>query len=227
MTTPAVTFGAEAGFGAFVGWSLIKSAPDTKRNQAFAKGSKGDVVNTKLHGEDLNITADYECNADTNTPPTQVGVVINNGTADYALTAIKFSTGPGQAAKMTLGGHNHTLNPHAVGSLRVATHGITVPKWTGAIDFLGGTAGDDASPASGSCDITCQHKDEPNADGDHFAGENYNCQIQATTEWLGTPTTKAAAGWTVPDESGPATESEGFEKSSVTGNKNIDMTNPA
>lgn len=224
MADKAITYGASAGFGAFTGWDLQSANKATASNRATAADDMGDNVASKLYGEKYEVTASYKCNNDTNTIPASIGAVINNGADDLVLESIEISTSNTDFAMMNLKGHNHTDNAHATG-LRAGAHGITLAKCFGATDFLGGTAGTDAAPFSGSITISCSHADKDDEVGDHLVGENYAGQIEARTSWQGVPTVQAAAlgGWDV-TSSTDGNENTGFQRTEVSGVKNLALT---
>lgn len=217
MADKAITYGASEGFGALTGWESKGTNDNTQSTRAVATDSKGDEVASKLHDEKQEVTENLECNNDTNSIPAAVGALVNS----LILTEISINTSAEAYAQMTLTGHNHTENAHAASpALRTATHGITLTKAYGATDFLGGTAGDNASPISGSLTIKCDHVDQVDADGDHLVGENFNATMEAKTTWSGVPSVAAVAGWDVTVTS-TVDEDTGFVKTEVTGVKKI------
>lgn len=213
MADKVITYGASEGFGANTGWESKGTNGNTQSARAVAMDDKGDEVASKLHDEKQEVSTNYECNNDTNAIPADIGALVSS----LILTGINISTSAEAFAQMALSGHNHTKNAHAASpALRTATHGKTVTKAFGCTDFLGGTAGDNASPISSSLNIQCDHADQNDADGDHLVGENHNFRMEAKTIWAGVPTVVAEAGWDVTVKS-TVDENTGFVKTEVTG----------
>lgn len=186
MTDKAVTFGASAIFGAFTGWKYVGPGSVSSGNNGLgeAKDEIGNVVASSPIDEIKPVSANLECNNDTNDIPENIGEVVNS----QALTGIAITLNKNAPARMTLTGHNHTANAHA--ALNLAAHGMTVDSWFGAADVLGGTAGDNATVESVQINITCDHQDEADEGGnDHFCGQNHNARVTVTQTWLGVPTT--------------------------------------
>jgi len=219
MADKAILYGASEGFGAITGWNAKKTtSPETHERKA-AHDDKGDEAASKLVGEKTEVSSDYECELDANAIPAAIGALVNS----LILTEISIKTSA-EAAQMSLRGHNHGANAHAASpALRTATHEISVTAAFGAIDFLGGTAGSDASVVSGDCTIKCDHHDQDDGNGDHLVGENANAMIECVTTWSGVPTVTAEAGWDITVES-TEDEATGFIKTVVTGTKKIEMT---
>jgi|GEM_PF-3132021 len=219
MADKAILYGASEGFGAISGWNAKSTKSPETHERKTAHDDKGDEAASKLVGEKTEVSSDYECEQDANTIPSAIGALVNS----FILTEIAIKTSA-EAAQMSLRGHNHGENAHASSpALRTATHAIAVTKAFGAIDFLGGTAGTDASVVSGDCTIKCDHHDQDDGDGDHLVGENCNAMIECVTTWSGVPSVVAEAGWDVTVESSED-EATGFIKTVVTGTKKIAMT---
>lgn len=220
MADKVISFGASEGFGAFAGWESHGTEDTTNKTRAMSTGDKGDEIASTLHDERNEVSTTYECNSDTNTIPEAIGALENG----LILTSIQISTAEGRYATMTLQGHNHAKNEHADSpALRTATHAITLEAAFGATDFLGGTAGDNASCIEGSVTITCEHTDQNDDGGDHLVGQNYGAKIEARSVWAGVPTTAAAEGWDVTVQT-DTDENTGFQRTSVTGVKKLAMT---
>jgi len=219
MADKNILYGASEGFGALTGWNAQSTKDPTQFERLAAHDDKGDEAASKLVGEKNEVQSDYECELDANSIPAAIGALVNS----LILTEISISTDK-NAAKLSLRGHNHGANAHAASpALRTATHGITVSKCFGAIDFMGGTAGTDAAVESGTCTIKCDHKDQDDGDGNHLVGENSNAMLECVTTWSGVPTVNAEEGWDVTVES-TEDESTGFIKTVVTGTKKISMS---
>lgn len=217
------TFGAATALGTYTGWNVTGSGnPASSTERASAYDALGNEVASTTFNTKTDYSANYDCNNNTNTPPTIVGALVG---ATAILTGINFSTSNKDCAKMALTGHNHATVAHT-NTLIQAAHGITVAKAFGAIDFLGGTGGDGATVVSGTCDITCNHQDVEDADGDHCAGQNHGAMITATTVWQGTVTTAADTGWDV-TQNDVATSNTGVVTTTITATKALVLAAPA
>ena len=221
MADKDIDFGASERFGAFTGWEAQGGDSAVNKTRAVALDKMGDEAASDLHDERTEVTCRYQCNNNTNTIPATIGAVVES----LDLTSIEISTAEGRAAEMSLAGHNHTNNAHA-DTLRQAAHGITLAKAFGATDFMGGTAGDNASCIEGSINISVEHVDQNDADGDHLVGENYGGKIEARSTWAGVPSVPAVAGWDVTVVT-TTDENTGFQKTVVTGVKALALAEPA
>lgn len=224
MTEPAITFGAtDTPFGAPTGWVPKGPAKNVTKDRANVLNAIGNEVASKLHNERTEYTQDFEPASASVAPtvPPIIGILLDT----MILTGISLQTNATAFVTMSLTGHQHTANAHA-DTLKQVAHNIAVSKSFGAIDFLGATAGDDASLESSSCEITCQHIDVEDDDGDHLVGENYDGRISVNQTWHGVPTTAAGAGWDVTGTN--TTENNtGFLQTATTAEKALALAEPA
>lgn len=216
----AIQFGVVVAdtFGAQTGWKMQSSTVSDKKERAFVLDETGNEVASELFNEMNEYQAKYTCQSNTNTVPANIGKLVGNG----ILTSISISTSNKAPATMDLTGHQHVGLAHA-DTLKSGAHGITVSKFFGAIDFLGGTGGTGAALVSGTVTIACQHQDIEDGDGAHLVGENYNCMITATSVWSGTVSVAATAGWDVTVTETP-TGNTGFIQTTVTGTKKLALS---
>lgn len=192
MSEPSIKFGTQSEFGTMTGWAGDSPSINKRSQRANVLGETGNEVASQLYDEMTETTQQFAAESATApTLPATIGAILGS----KVVTSISISTSATDFAKVTLTGHQHTNNPHA--SVRNVVHGITLRVGFGATDFLGGTAGDNAAVESSTCNITCQHTDIQNGDGNHLTGNNYDARIQATVVWNGVPTAPAAAGWDV------------------------------
>ena len=217
------TFGAETALGTYAGWKVTGSGnPASSTERASAFDELGNEVASATFNTKTDYSANYDCNNDTNEPPETIGALVGS---TAILTGINISTSNKDCAKMALSGHNHATVAHA-DTLIQAAHGITVSKAFGAIDFLGGTGGEGATVLSGTVNITCNHQDVEDGDGDHCAGQNSAGMITATTVWQGTVTTPADTGWDV-TQNDVATSNTGVKTTTITATKALVLAPPA
>ena len=220
MADKNIRYGSSEGFGPFTGWEAHTTEDNTTHTRAVATDDKGDEVASCLHDEKREVSSTYECNSDTNEIPDAIGKLVNS----LILTNISISTAEGRYATMSLQGHNHGQNAHENSpALRSAAHEITLGKCFGATDFLGGSAGNDASCVEGTITISCEHADQNDGDGNHLVGENYGAKIEARSVWAGEPQTPAGTGWDITTET-EADENTGFVKTTVVGVKALAFT---
>ena len=217
MSEPTITFGAAEGFGALEGWSAQSNDSTDQYQRASVLDKNGNEAASKLHSRMQEVSTPYAAQAEAAPSlPATLGTLVGT----MILTSISVSTTADGFASMTLSGHNHTTNAHAA-LLNSVAHGITLTSGFGVTDFLGGTAGDNASCISSSITISCQHRDEDSGSGDHLVGENYNAMMEATSEWIGVPGT-ASSGW---DEVSVVTrtDNQGFLRTTVSGTKKLTL----
>jgi hypothetical protein len=221
MPIPTIQFGSDKPFGDLTGWNYTSASVTTDKERATAADSIGNEVASRLYDEKISVTASLvAASASAPDVPTEIGAYLGA----YILTSIQISTSRDGFVTMTLTGHNHAVNPHSGASgEKTVAHGITLASGFGALDFMEGTAGSNASVRSGTITIECQHTDETDASGDHLVGENYQPMLTAETEWVGVPTTPADTGWDVTSKPNP-TENTGFESASYSGTKALAFT---
>lgn len=220
MTEPTIQFGATQSFGAQTGWEEQNSTVTVGSERAQAIGHTGEEVASKLYDEKTNVSTPYEASVTGSAPtiPETLGALVNA----LDLTSINIVTKAEGFATMTLGGHNHTVNPHA-DTLKQAAHGFALNDGFGVTDWLAGMAGDNAGLAGSTLNISCQHKDEVAGSGAHLCGENYLGMIEATVDWIGVPTNVGGTGWDkVSTET--RTDAQGFLHTIVTATKKLTLS---
>lgn len=213
MAEPTIQFGADSSFdsGDFVIQSINIT---TEKDLARAVGSNGDELASKLHNTRTTISAEYQARhgEEADIGIGSIGELFNG----YVITSITVNTSSSDFARLRIEGHNHENNAHGDG-LRTKNHGISVIGF-GAVDFLGGTAGDNASVESSSKTVSCRHSDALDKDGKNLVGENYDFTAEATVVWVGVPTNPASDDWQITSLE-TATDNNGFLKTTVTARK--------
>lgn len=217
MSETAIDFGATGGFGAFTGWELVNDAPNAQHDRVSVAGSEGDEVAHKLYNGRTEYTSTYNCKADTNTVPAKLGGLFNS----RILTNIVITTSNSAGATMVLTGHNHDDAAHA-DTLKTVEHGITCPKFFGAVDFLDGEGAEGSDLVSGTITISCQHNDRLDANGNHLVGESFGASMTASTTWTGPVTTKADTPWDVTATETPNANTD-FTGTTVSGTQGLTM----
>lgn len=229
MSDKVVAFGASDGFGEITGLELKSDSPSLSRDRARALSKKGNELAHKLKNTTTKFTSVYTIVSDTNDIANLIlGKLMNS----RDVTKIEISTDNGDEANtVTFEGHNHANNVHADTLQQVAIADFLpvggVPAF-GAVDFLGGTAGDNASPSSGTITFECQHNDKTDKDGDHLVGENFDAMVSAQTTWEGTPTTPAdTATWDNPTSKDDPVNNTDFKTTSVSATQPMLLASPA
>ena len=174
------TFGAAGiGFGALTGWGVQSSTATDENKRANALNEAGNEPEnaSKLFDDTTQVSTTYKALVSTvPTVPATLGAIINGVT----LTGIQLSTDAEDFATMTLTGHIHVDGTH--GTVRTVAHGVTLRAGFGASPF--GVTGN-TEVRSSECNISCEHVDVPDEDGDTAAGENYDGKIECTVRVLG------------------------------------------
>lgn len=198
------TFGADdLGFGTLAGWAIQSCTAVDENKRANTLGPTGNDVASKLHDDTQQVTTVYKALADPAAPviPAAIGADVNGVT----LTGISISTDAEDFATMTLTGHVHEDGTH--GTCRSIAHGMSLTAGFGASAF--GCALGSATVRESSCEITCEHVDEPDGDGNTIAGENYNPKVEISVKVLGSGATIAAGFDRLED--GTEAENTGFQ----------------
>jgi hypothetical protein len=193
MPNQAVQFGADQLLGTFADWN--EGQPDTTNNKQrkFSLSKDGEETASVLHDDKTEVSVPYEAAVSgTVALPGTIGALVNS----LMLTQIQVTTEAEGFAKMTCQAHDHNDGNAHDGSEHAAAHGVGVITGFGATDFLTGTGGADASLASSSLLIKCEHVDIAGSGtaggvGTHTAGENYHGMIEAECTWNGVPATPA------------------------------------
>ena len=162
---------------------------------------------------------------------TAYGMVWGDGTSAIVHSELSIDfPGPGQQARVTVGGHAHTTNNHSattnpprafdVSGVVPAAAGLGVPSIFGST-----VIGSDSSPASGSLNFSMNHVDVPNADGAHFTGENASAVCEATMDFEGAcgETIGLAAAWKM-NQRTLSDGNESLDRSSLSARQYFDAT---
>lgn len=224
MAEPAIQFGVSASpFGAPTGWVPRGPAISVVKDRVNVLNGIGNEVASKLHNQRTEVTQDFEPASASVAPtiPANIGALLD----EVVLTGIAISTSATGFVSMTLTGHQHANNAHA-DTLKQVAHGVTLSKSFGAIDFFGGTAGTDADVESSSINITCQHIDVQDADGDHLVGENFDGRIAGTVTYHGVPSANTDGSWDVTNVE-TSENNTGFKTTTITAEKALTLAEPA
>jgi hypothetical protein len=99
----------------------------------------------------------------------------------------------GEAAGLTIDGHQHDDNPHT--SLREADASGIIPADAGVgVPELIAVTGT-VSPVSADLTYTMEHVDKAGADGTHFHGQNMRCRVSLTVNYEGLVTAATPGNW--------------------------------
>jgi hypothetical protein len=116
---------------------------------------------------------------------TQTRMTINMKASDYAELEIE--------------GHRHAVNPHVPHDLRTvdirdAIPPISFANWDGFGIPDWGLTLTNASPSSATLSFSVNHLDEVQENGDHLVGQNANCRVELTMDFVGIPDYPTASG---------------------------------
>jgi len=167
------------------------------------------------------------CNAspdiktDLSTQLTQFGDVFDS----KKMTQMTVTFTAGAYATVSITGHQHDDNAHTsavadgyadVSAALPSGAGFGVPTLTGQ------TLGNDAQPQSLTITFSCNHVDREGGDGTHFVGKNITVLAELTEEFVGTPDTATATGWTT-DTKGPSDQNQDFDTYTYTAHRYFDL----
>ena len=203
----AIGFGPTDHFSAGANFHEQRSTLTIEETNAMILDALG---NKECETSGLNTLTRYEneyayCNAIPDIA-TDLGVLLTSfgevaGSAKVDELSIHFEEG--QYATVTIRGHQHAEAPHStlegladVSAAVVAAAGFGVPIITGQVP------GADATPISMDITFRATHVDRTGADGNHFAGKSITFRADATTTWLGIPTTALPTNWTTDSVTG-------------------------
>jgi hypothetical protein len=223
MAEPTITFGTTTKFGSLTGWAPNGATLSKTKDRAAALDGIGNEVASTTFNERTEYSQEFVSSA-TSAPtiPDTLGELVGS----CVLTGISITTNATDFVKMTLTGHQHSDNAHADTLMRVE-HGITLSSGFGAQDFLGGTAGDNASLESSTVNISCNHTDVQDGTGDHLIGQNHTATAQASSTWIGVPTTGVGEGWDATDTGSTTESNTGHVRTSYAATKSLTLAPPA
>ena len=123
---------------------------------------------------------------------TAFGSVLNTTGKLVDSLELSFSASGDRQATVTVGGHQHTTNPHSattnppntfdVSALIPAGAGLGVPNIFGVTSTAG-------SASSASLRFSFNHIDKVGATGVHFVGESITCRVEGSSDFEGVITT--------------------------------------
>ena len=112
-----------------------------------------------------------------------------------AMTELRIHFEAGEAATVTIDGHQHDANAHAALLDVFDCTGIIPASSGNGVPTLITVAGS-VSPVSADLVINANHVDKPGADGSHFWGQNAGpCRVSLTVQYEGTVTGVTAGSW--------------------------------
>ena len=227
MPQPTVSFGAVDVFSANANFEEQDDSSILNETSANMLDSSG---NSEVETTGLNTTTEYSVSykykgvalaTDLGTLLTKFGDVHGSG----KVTALSINFRAGDYPTVTVTGHNHTENAHTaqlpegyadVSAAVPASAGFGVPTPTGQ------TWGANATGQSLTISFSCQHVDREDYAGNHFVGKNITVRAEMSMEWLGTPTTPDATGWTL-DSKGDNDANTDYEGYVYTAHRYFDL----
>lgn len=217
------TFGSNQAFGALTGWNEQTTSENTGKDREHTLDKDGNETDSIVFNEKKEVSAPYKANTQgTVAIPGTIGGVINS----LLLTDIDISTKADAYVEMTLGGHQHSVNPHVAGSCKTGTHDLAVLNGFGARCFMGGTAGTTSGGiVSAKIKIKVEHKDVlAGADGQpgtQCEGDNTHGLMEAETVWNGVPAVASDGSWDITQNPGVATNNQDAKTTTIRGTKKI------
>lgn len=185
-------FEASSPFGDFPGWVPQTGGNSSKTyNQAVMLGATGDFHAGADYDQKETISATYKANT-TGAKIPAVGQVVNG----YHIDSVEISWSQTDFVSMTVNGHKH-LSGTADANCRTYTGtigdigGFGCPSSIGPFAVGKQTVG----VRSASYSLACNHVDELDGEGRHFASDNYDGTETLTIELTGEGMFSAADGW--------------------------------
>jgi len=197
---------------------MPESAPTITATDYFAAGAEFHVQNssteqTKQFVPVIGATGDYACSQEFDDGDSYMseykycnGTPDIDGDLDTLLTTfgavadskcpteIRIHFEAGEAATVTIDGHQHDTNPHVTldnfdcSGIIPASSGVGVP----ALITVAGTV----SPVSADLTISANHQDKIGATGAHFWGQNIGpCRVSLSVQYEGQVTGTTAGNW--------------------------------
>lgn len=229
MADAAVNFGANDIFG--LGGSFVAQTATNNDNDRYAEMRKADGDNSResgaFDGRD-DATATYKFSADVGLGAAlpDIGSVSNG----YVIETVSIEMSNEDFPTINITGHKHDVNSHVDGTLpEYSIPAGTAALITGAFGVydLGANAGATTACQSGTYEITAEHIDVLDCDGDHFAGTGFHGMETLNMTYVSsagnvTGFTKAGADPDWVTDSVEETESnETFDTVTVTGHRYV------
>jgi len=151
----------------------------------YACGSEvNNVTRAQAEYGYCNDTPDIDTDLDT--AMTTFGELLNSA---YIPDNITVNFTAGEQATVSVTGHNHDSNAHVVDVLNTFDVSGIIPLGSGfGCPNIWTNADTDSSPTSVTVSFTIEHVDKNGADGEHWTGENIRCRVEASAEYIGSPT---------------------------------------
>ena len=218
-------FEANCPFGGFDGWVPQTGGNSSKTNsQATMLNASGDFHAQADYDEKETITATYKANSPGAEIPA-VGQVLNG----YHIDSVEISWSQTDFVSMTVNGHKHLTGK---GDSKCRTYapsletdtvgGFGCPGKIGPFNIGTQTVG----IRSASYSLTCNHVDELDGEGKHFASDNYDGTETLNIELTGKGTFATADGWHL-DTEGDSMSNTGATTSNATYSRHIQGERPA
>ena len=211
-------FEAYCPFGGFEGWVPQTGGNSSKScSQATMLDASGDFVAGADYDQKETISATYKANAAGAEIPA-VGQVLNG----YHIDSVEISWSQTDFVSMTVNAHKHLAGK---GDSKCRTYaasletvgGFGCPSAIGPFSVGTQTVG----VRSASYSLACNHVDELDGEGKHFASDNYDGTETITVELTGAGVFPVSEGWHL-DTEGKNTGNTGATTSSATYSRHIE-----
>jgi len=197
MAEAAPTITAQNYFGAGANFHAQNSSTEETKIFVPVIGADGDYACSNEFNDGDSYMSEYKyCNAtpdidsDLSTLISQFGEVADS----KCPTEMRIHFEAGEAATVTIDGHQHDINPHTAldkfdcSGIIPASSGVGVPT----LITVAGTA----SPVSADLAINANHVDKIGADGEHFHGQNIGpCRVSLSVQYEGQISGATAGNW--------------------------------
>jgi len=191
MADTVVPFGASDLFALPAAFNEQNSSTTVTRERDVNLDASGDLA---CESAEFNVTTNYSStyqycgttlvtDALTEKVFTEFGDVLDSKLVD----SIEVSFGNKTQPEITISGHNHSVNPHLLDTLRHFDISAIVPDagGVGVPAVTGVTVAATNAPQSASISAAFEHMDVEGADGDHFGGENRTCIVTLSMSGVG------------------------------------------
>ena len=197
MAESAPTILAVDYFGAGANFHEQNSSTTERKQFVAVLAANGDYACSQEFDDGDDYMSEYRyCNAvpdidtDLSTLLTTFGAVADS----KCPTEIRIHFEAGEAATVTIDGHQHDTNPHVTlrnfdcSGIIPASSGVGVPT----LITVAGTV----SPVSADLTINANHVDKPGANGAHFHGQNLGpCRVALSVQYEGQVSGVTAGNW--------------------------------
>jgi hypothetical protein len=243
MADAKVKFGAKNIFGLDPSkFDVLSSSENKTHEYAESQDFQGDLSLACPYNDQIAQQASYKYKVSTASVSLipdilAIGLRLGRFLGQGVITAIEFTFSNTEQLSINITGHQHdTINggkAHDASDL-LAEWDLDLANIIANIpDCMGVPSGgvfSNSNPESTMTSLTlsfsCDHTDENDNKGQHFAGNNGNGRVTASASFIGEPNIIVPAGWYVTEEpTGPTSSNTGFYTTSISAYKVIPRYN--